>query len=386
MKYEAFTSVNQIKYLYKKESTIMTNNTIKSIDIVTVIKVAGAFIALLIGSGFATGQEAMQFFSAYGLMGVFGSAITLVLFVYLAHTFMKLGMETGIVKNEGVFKYYLGKWVGTGLSWYTIIFIIAVFAIMLSGAGATLNQSYGIPVFIGSGIMAALATGTILLGLNKLIDVVGILGPGIIILTIFVAIAAIFKNPTGIAEGDAVVGSLEMYRVSSSWWRSSILYVGVNVLGLASFIPSLGQLLKNKREVVSASVLGSVLFVGALVLVSLALLSNITTVNVAAIPILTLAASVSPICKTIFAAIIFLGIYTSSTSLLWTVVARFSEEKTNKYTVLTLLLGAAGYFGGNILPFAKLVNIIYPTVGYAGSLVLIGIIIKDVRVRFFNKK
>ncbi|MEI6857222.1 hypothetical protein [Psychrilyobacter sp.] len=232
--------------------------------------------------------------------------------------------------------------------------------------------------------MAILATGTILLGLNKLIDIVGIIGSMVILLTIFIAIAVIFKNPTGIVEGDTVVGSLEMYRASSNWWKSSILYVGLNVLGLASFIPSLGQLHKNKRELISASVLGPVLFVGALVLVSLALLSDITTVYIAAIPILTLAASVSPLCKTIFASIIFLGIYTSSTSLLWIVVARFSEEKTNKYTILTLLLGIAEYLGGNILPFAKHVNIIYPTVGYAGSLVLIGIIIKDVRVKFFN--
>ena len=362
----------------------MANNTIKSIDIVTVIKVSGAFIALLIGSGFATGQETLQFFSAYGLMGVVGSLITLIMFVYLAHTFMNLGMDTGIVKNDSVFKYYLGKWIGTGLGWYTLAFLVVVFAIMLSGAGATLNQSYGIPVFLGSGIMTILVTGTILLGLNKLVDVVGIIGPLVIILTIFIAAAVIFKNPTGVVKGDSIVESLKMYRASSSWWKSSILYVGLNVLGLASFIPSLGQLLKNKKEVVSASVLGPMLFVGALVLVSLALLTDIKAVNVAAIPILTLAASVSPICKTIFSIIIFLGIYSSSTSILWTVVARFSDEKTNKYTILTLLLGLGGYLGGNILPFAKLINIIYPTVGYAGSLVLIGIIIKDIRVKFFN--
>lgn len=361
----------------------MVNNTIKSIDIVTVLKVSGAFIALLIGSGFATGQETMQFFASYGLMGVLGSLITLILFVYLSHTFMKLGMETGIVKNDDVFKHYLGEWIGIGigLSWYTVLFIIAVFAIMLSGAGATLNQSYGIPVLIGSGIMAVLTTGTILLGLNKLINIVGVIGPFVILLTIFIAMTVIFKNPAGIVKGDTIVGSLKMYRASSNWWKSSILYVGLNVLSLASFIPSLGQLLKNKRELVSASILGPILFVGALVLVSLALLSDIAIVNIAAIPILTLAASVSPICKTIFASIIFLGIYTSSTSLLWIVIARFSEEKTKKYTILTILLGILGYLGGNIFPFAKLVNIIYPTVGYAGSLVLVGIIIKDLRTK-----
>ena len=30
---------------------------------------AGAFIAFLIGSGFATGQEVVQYFSAYGWQG-----------------------------------------------------------------------------------------------------------------------------------------------------------------------------------------------------------------------------------------------------------------------------------------------------------------------------
>lgn len=33
-----------------------------------VIKFAGAFIAWVIGSGFATGQEILQFFSSYGYL------------------------------------------------------------------------------------------------------------------------------------------------------------------------------------------------------------------------------------------------------------------------------------------------------------------------------
>ena len=33
---------------------------------------AGAFIAFLIGSGFATGQEVLQYFSSYGYMGLAG--------------------------------------------------------------------------------------------------------------------------------------------------------------------------------------------------------------------------------------------------------------------------------------------------------------------------
>ena len=36
---------------------------------------AGAFIAFLIGSGFATGQEVLQYFSSYGYLGILGVVV-----------------------------------------------------------------------------------------------------------------------------------------------------------------------------------------------------------------------------------------------------------------------------------------------------------------------
>ena len=44
---------------------------------ITVVKFAGAVIATLIGSGFASGQEAMQFFAAYGTNAVSYTHLTL---------------------------------------------------------------------------------------------------------------------------------------------------------------------------------------------------------------------------------------------------------------------------------------------------------------------
>ena len=42
------------------------------VSLKTVIKFAGAFTAFLIGSGFATGQEVLQYFASYGYLGVLG--------------------------------------------------------------------------------------------------------------------------------------------------------------------------------------------------------------------------------------------------------------------------------------------------------------------------
>ena len=54
---------------------------------------AGAFCALLIGSGFATGQEVMQYFVSYGYWGLAGAMVVLVLFLYVGREFMAVGYK-----------------------------------------------------------------------------------------------------------------------------------------------------------------------------------------------------------------------------------------------------------------------------------------------------
>ena len=49
------------------------------VSILNVLKFAGAFIAFIIGSGFATGQEIMQFFTSNGLYSLGSIVISLIL-------------------------------------------------------------------------------------------------------------------------------------------------------------------------------------------------------------------------------------------------------------------------------------------------------------------
>ena len=94
---------------------------------------------------------------------------------------------------------------------------------------------------------------------------------------------------------------------------------------------------------------------------------------------MALASDVMPLYGLIFAVVIFLGIYSTATPLMWTVCERFSEEGSARYCYLVVGLTLVGYFGGMLLPFGELVNLIYPTVGYAGLLFLVCAILKDLR-------
>jgi uncharacterized membrane protein YkvI len=344
-----------------------------------VLKIAGAFTAYLIGSGFATGQEAMQFFVAYGALGVLGAALSLILFIYVCGSLMLAGKHYGLTRNEDVFRFYCGDYIGVFLTWYTMIFIVAVHAIMLAGAGATLEQAYGLPAFAGSCLMALLSMVTLLLGLEKILDALGVLGPLIVVLTISIAVLSLVNAEGALAQHSQQALELDLLKASPHWLFSSLLYVGMTLPGLASFLPAVGATTHNDREIKVSSVIGPAFFIGAMVLVVLALMYRIGDVHDAQVPIMVLASQVMPVYGSIFAVIIFMGIFTTVTPLLWTVCARFASEGTARYRSLVVGLTLVGLFGGTLLPFGKLINIIYPTVGYAGLLFLVCAIFRDIR-------
>jgi len=348
-------------------------------SLTTILKISGAFIAFQIGPTFSSGQEPMQYFVVHGLGSIPASAIVLTLLMYLCYSFLRLGKNKGLTRNEDIFRHYCGKHLGTVISWYTMILIVAVHALMLSGTGATLEQSYGIPRIVGSGLMALASMCTILLGLKRIVDIISGVGPIIVIVTLFIAVATLTNHHNDIAANTKIIPELEMMSISSHWFSSAIMYVGMSILGLACFITPLGRNVDPGKNMLYSAIGGPLFFSVALVTLCLALISSISTTHGEMIPTLALATNVLPIYGSIFAIIIFFGIYTSATPLLWTVCARFAEDKTKKYNILVVILTLIGWFGGMTLPFDKLVNLIHPTIAVAGVIFIVCALWTDCR-------
>lgn len=109
-----------------------------------VIKYAGAYIAFIIGSGFATGQEIIQFYTSYGIWGIGSIAISMFLFAWVGGTVTDMGFRTKGMEKVNAYGQICGKWLGTFYEYFVRIFLFAVVVVMISGAGATLNEYYGV--------------------------------------------------------------------------------------------------------------------------------------------------------------------------------------------------------------------------------------------------
>ena len=70
-----------------------------------VITFAGAFIAFLIGSGFATGQEILQYFTSYGYWGIAGALVVMILLIYIVVAFITVGYQEKFEKPSDIFAF-----------------------------------------------------------------------------------------------------------------------------------------------------------------------------------------------------------------------------------------------------------------------------------------
>ena len=349
--------------------------------IVTIIKIVGAFLSLLIGSGFSTGQEALQFFVAYGYQGIAAILLFLVFGTYMTVTFLLVGQKHGFKNNEGVFQFYAGDMFGTLFSLYAIVPLYSIYVVMLSAAGSVLHESYGLPVVAGVGLMGLLVLGALYFGLREIVNVLGALGPVLIVTIICIAIAAITRDPERVSEGARIAPTLDTLRASDSWWLSGMLYPALVAIGLASFMTPLGAQVASTRSLVIAGILGPVFFVLTLVCIAFALFSGMPEVASVSIPMLYLANNSIPFIAPLFSGIITVCIFTTAVPMLWATLVRFSEDGSGRYHLLAVALTVFGIFSAMVLPFHKLLNIIYPTIGYSGFILMALMLIKQVRTR-----
>lgn len=349
------------------------------VDFKRVLSYSGAFIAFLIGSGFATGQEIMQYFSSYGFEGLLGVLTASLLFLYVGINFMNVGQEYNLENGNEIYKYYFGEKIGIVFDYYATAFIYMSFIVMVAGAGAAVNEQYGLAVPIG-GIMLGLVVGiTVMFGLNSIVDVISKIGPAIIFLTIVLGTLAITRNLEGLKNANSILTETKVLKASPNWFLAAASYAGFSMIWLAGFLTSLGSTSKSRKESILGIFFGVLGFATALIIIVLGILANISELGGSQVPNLVLAQNIHPILAMIFSSIVVLGIYTTAVPLLWQVVARFTEEKTNKFKRLTIVLTIIGVLIGISIDFDKLVNVIYVINGYIGMLLLGAMIFKSIK-------
>lgn len=369
----------------------------QAVNIKSMLMVGGAYASYTIGAGFATGQEVLQFFGGWGNpTNYLAVLISMAMTVYFTTSCYMTGQEKQFKNPSECYTYYCGKYVGYFFDFFCLIIVFGIAIAMFAGCGATINQYFGIPVYVGAVLLGIAAAGTVMLGLRRVVDVLGFLGVVIIVYVIIIGIYAVAVNPIGLTESMSRVPS---YVADGKVLRagvfgvynpilSALFYGGLCLIVSIPFLVSLGKQTANRREAFSSGIFSGIFFHAGLLLVLLAVLLNIDFIveTSAQIPLLAAMHNMLPGLSWSFAIILVLGIFTTITGYLWLISGRFAEDKSTRSRIITVAVAVAGVFGGSFIPFGQIINILYPISGLVGCAFIVFIIVKDVKIYSEKKK
>lgn len=360
----------------RDDKNIITDNQENKIKISQIITIGGAFMGFVIGSSFASGQECLQYFTGHGVLGSIGAGvIALLLYVWFVSVIVEDGRYLKLHNSGKMFNFYLGKYIGFVLEWFTPIMLFFVYSMMISASGSTFEEYYGINSNIGRAAMIIASLATVLLGLDKLVKIVGRIAPVLLIVTIVIGIISIANNPGGIANADSQLQEVKVHSNFENWALSGFMYGAYTVTGVVPYLADIGKSAStNKKNSLLGGLFGGGAFLIAVMILNFGLLANIKVVANLEIPSLYVADSISPVFGAVFSVLLLLGIYTTAVPMMYTVCNKISSDSHSKaYKITAIVTAIVSIFGGQ-LSFSTMISIIYPISGYAGIVIFIGIL------------
>ncbi|MBC2681529.1 hypothetical protein GSS87_03815 [Corynebacterium sp. 4HC-13] len=332
------------------------------------LKISLSFVGLLVGAGFATGQEVVQYFVSFGSIGIWGALLAGVIMTIAGAVILQLGSFFLADEHNFVFRNVSHPVMSKFLDVSVTATMFAIGFVMLAGAGANLEQQFGLPAWIGSAIMLVIVMATGLLDVDKVSSVISFLTPLIIVAVIVAFVYTMMNLPSDVVPLNDVAQQQDS--PVSPWLLSAINYNGLALMLGVSMCLVIGGNYSNPREVGLGGLGGGLLYTAMLLMAAVTLLLNMDEVATSDVPMLQLFESMHPVMASIMVWIIFAMIYNTCIGMFYALGKRLTVNNPRRYTPVFLVTCLVGY-AVSFVGFETLMTYVYPVIGYVGIVMVL---------------
>ncbi len=332
-----------------------------------VLATAATYVGTVVGAGFASGQEVLQFFGLLGPRGLPAIGLTIAGFFVFGYVIMETGRNIGADSHLPVLRETSGRLLAPALDFVITFFLFGAYSAMVAGAGSVLNQEYNVPWIVGAGAIAVLTLVTVIFGLRGVVTAVSAVVPFLLAGVLIVGIAVL--NVKGVTLGTPPPGVEPVVR---TWPAAGLTYISYNVIMSTPVLAVLGTTLKDRGQVAKSTFLGALGLGAALTLVFLTIVSSFPEVLSYEIPMARLAGTVHRLGSPFYTAIFLAEVYTTAVANLYGFAIRLAPGDTLAFKLTATLSALAGVWAASA-GFSNLVRVVYPLVGWAGSVFLVAL-------------
>lgn len=342
------------------------------------VTIALAFVGLMVGAGVATGLETIQYFVSFGWIGIVGIAVAGAIISVTGLVIIQLGSYYLADDHSTVFESITYKWVARLIDVMVTLTVFALGFVMIAGAGSTMNQQFGWPMWAGALLMVVLTLITGLLNVDKVINIIGWITPLIVGAVIVVFVYALTHLPVDVAELNQIAQGEPS--AMSNWWISSFNYAGLVLITAVSMMLVIGGSYVNPREAGLGGLVGGLTLTGLLLLLGTAMFLQIDAVAGVGVPNLALFNAIHPALGTILVWIIYAMIFNTCVGQYYALGRRLSAGRKKRFYPIFATMVLIG-FGVSFVGFEALMANVYPVIGYAGIVLAVIMVVAYLRDR-----
>lgn len=330
-----------------------------------IIKTASVYLGLVIGAGFASGREIMEYFNFPSDGRFFGIVIASLMLMAVAYITLSKAAEEKIDS----FDLYIDGVAGRSaklVKRFMLVYMYCGLFVMFSGSGALIDKITPFSPLFGIILMAFICFSVICFDVKGIVAVNVMLVPFMIFGILYVSFYSVLFND---ASAFAASGS------NKAIVFSAVCYSAYNtVTAGAVLVPLAGGL--SRAEIKKTSIVGG--FIIGLLIMSVWCVQqiNIDILWNSELPMLELSALCGKLCKRIYSAVLFMAICTTSVSYAFGIMSHFSGKiKTvgqRSFFAAVLCLSAIPF---SLYGFSKLVAELYSIFGYIGMIWIIWVVI-----------
>lgn len=329
-------------------------------------KVALALVGLTVGAGFASGQEVIQYFLSFGYWGIVGASIAGITIAVFSGWVYQLGSYYLADDHSAVFKSVSRPWIAKYMDITTMFTLFCIGFVMVAGAGANLEQQFGLPTWVGSAIMVVLLLLSGLLDVDKLTSVISFITPLLIICLIAAFVITLTNMPDNFGQINEIAQSNpHASGTFGNWLITALNYATLVMIMDTSMMLVFAGSHMNPAQAGKGGLLGGIMFAVLLLILTFVLFVNMEHVMGSDLPLLKVFDNMHPAVGVFVSIVIYLMIYNTAVGLFYALSRRLSRDNPGKfrlyYTVVVLIGFALSFIG-----FADLVGWVYPVLGYLG--------------------
>ncbi len=328
----------------------------------SLLKIASVYFGAVLGAGFASGQELLQFFAVFKNRGIIGVLVSSILFSLLGKEILSKSffLKEKTMQNylETVFKKPLAGFLSTVMTF----FLAVTFCVMLAGSGAFFYERFSLPVWVGVLAMDALCLLVFMFNLKGLSALSVAVTPLMFFGIIYVCLFALFN--------ESRAAFLPAVNPEGLFLPYAFFYVGYNMLTAGAVLVPTSALAEHEKTAGRGGVLGGIML-GCTALLCVLALSGNESLWSSPLPMLLLSAEAGALAQILYSAVLFCAMLTTAVSTGFSLLSEMSRRGGEKRAAVFICLAALPL---SFVPFSLLVQYLYPAFGVLGVILVAGIL------------